>query len=96
MAEGKVDNRGSACGSDAQPDPPQIPAAEASQQDTVWRCVAACGIGGFPFDLPDTPPSPDEEKRSPLGLERFVHSALSFGIRCPGFPSQAKKKGDVK
>ena len=55
MAEGKVDNRGSASGSDAQPDPPQIPVTEASQQNTVWRCLAVCGMGGFPFDLPDTP-----------------------------------------
>ena len=55
MAEGKVDNRGSAFGSDAQPDPPQIPVAEASQQDTVWRCFAVCGLRGFPSDLPDTP-----------------------------------------
>uniref|UniRef100_UPI00402661CA hypothetical protein n=1 Tax=Dialister sp. TaxID=1955814 RepID=UPI00402661CA len=55
MAEGKVDNRGSASGSHTQPDPPQIPAAAASQQDTVWRCFAVCGMGGFPFDLPDTP-----------------------------------------
>lgn len=38
MAEGKVDNRGSA-----------------SQQDTVWHCLAVCGMGGFPFDLPDAP-----------------------------------------
>ena len=29
--------------------------AEASQQDTVWRCVAVYGIGGFLFALPDTP-----------------------------------------
>ena len=55
MAEGKVDNRGSASGSDTQPDPPQIPVAAASQQDTVWRCFAVCGMGGFPFALPDTP-----------------------------------------
>lgn len=55
MAEGKVDNRGSAFGSDAQPDPPQIPATEASQQDTVLRCFAVCGLRGFPSDLPDTP-----------------------------------------
>lgn len=55
MAEGKVDNSGSPFGSDAQPDPPQIPAAEASQQDTVWRCFAVCGMGGFLFALPDTP-----------------------------------------
>ena len=55
MAEGKVDNRGSVFGSDAQPDPPQIPVAAASQQDTVWRCLPVCDIGGFPFDLPDTP-----------------------------------------
>lgn len=55
MAEGKVDNRGSACGSESQPDPPQIPVAAASQQDTVWRCLAVCGMGGFPFALPDTP-----------------------------------------
>ena len=48
-----MDNRGSVSGSDAQPDPPQIPAAEASQQDTVWHCFAVCGIGDFPFDLPD-------------------------------------------
>ena len=50
-----MDNRGSASRSDAQPDPPQIPVAAASQQDTVWRCFAVCGLRGFPSDLPDTP-----------------------------------------
>ena len=94
MAEGKVDNRGSACGSDAQPDPPQIPMAEASQQDTVWRCVAVYGIGGFLFALPDTPHL--LTKKMILSLARKVlRSALSFGIGCPSFPGQAKKKAEA-
>ena len=49
-----MDNRGSAFGSDAQPDLPQIPVTEASQQDTVWHCFAVCDLRGFPFDLPDS------------------------------------------
>lgn len=34
--------------------PSRIPVTEASQQDTVWRCFDVCGMGGFPFALPDT------------------------------------------
>ena len=79
MAEGKVDNRGSAFGSNAQPDPPQIPVVEASQQDTVWRCLPVCDIGGFPFALPDTPHLLPK-KMIPALAGRIVRAELSLDI----------------
>lgn len=91
MAEGKVDNRGSAFGSDAQPDPPQIPAAEASQQDTVWRCFAVCGMGGFPFDLPDKPRLL-KKKQSPLWRERSCTLRSHLASDARAFPVKQRKK----
>ena len=95
MAEGKVDNRGSTFGSDAQPDPPQIPAAEASQQDTVWHCFDVCGMRGFPFDFPDTPHLLLQKNDLLFGAKGLALRAVIWH-RMPGLSRSAKKKGDVK
>ena len=93
MAEGKVDNRGSACGSESQPDPPQIPAAEASQQDTVWRYFAVCGMGGFPFALPD--PHLLTKKNDPLFGSKGLALRAVIWHRMPGLSRSAKKKAEA-
>ena len=91
MAEGKVDNRGSACGSNTQLDLPQIPAAEASQQDTVWRCLPVCDIGGFPFDLPDPHLLP--KKNDPLfGSKGLALRAVIWHRMAQAFPVRQRKK----
>lgn len=91
MAEGKVDNRGSAFGSDTQPDPPQIPVAEASQQDTVWRCLAVCDIGGFPFALPD--PHLLTKKNDPrFGSKGSCTPRCHLASDARAFPVRQRKK----
>lgn len=94
MAEGKVDNKGSAFGSDAQPDLPQISAAEASQQDTVWRCLAVCGIGGFPFDLPDTPHLLTKKNDLRFGSKGLALRAVIWH-QMPGLSQSGKKKAEA-
>ena len=91
MAEGKVDNRGSAFGSNAQPDPPQIPVVEASQQDTVWRCLPVCDIGGFPFALPDTPHLL-LQKNNPLFGSKGLALRAVIWHRMPGLSRSGKEK----
>ena len=92
MAEGKVDNRGSAFGSDAQPDLPQILAAAASQQDTVWRCFAVCGIGGFPFDLPDTPHLLLKKNDPRFGSKGSCAPCCHLASDARAFPVRQRKK----
>lgn len=94
MSEGKVDNRGLASGSDAQPDPPQTPVTEASQQDTVWHCFAVCGMGGFPFDLPDTPHLLTK-KNDPLFGSKGLALRAVIWHRMPGLSRSAKKKAEA-
>ncbi len=85
-----MDNRGSACGSDAQPDPPQIPVTEASQQDTVWRCLPVCGMGGFPFDLPD--PHLLTKKNDPLFGSKGLALRAVIWHRMPRISRSGKEK----
>ena len=91
MAEGKVDNSGSPFGSDAQPDPPQILAA-ASQQDTVWRRFAVCGIGGFPFDLPDTPHLLTKKNDPRFGSKGSCAPRCHLASNARAFPVRQRKK----
>lgn len=92
MAEGKVDNRGSAFGSDAQPDPPQIPATEASQQDTVWRCFAVCGLRSFPSDLPDTPHLLTKKNDLRFGSKGSCAPRCHLASDARAFPVKQRKK----
>ena len=92
MAEGKVDNRGSAFGSDTQPDPPQIPVAEASQQDTVWHCFDVCGMGGFPFDLPDTPHLLTKKNDPLFGSKGSCAPRCHLASDARAFPVRQRKK----
>lgn len=96
MAEGKVDNRGSAFGSDAQSDPPQIPAAEASQQDTVWRCFAVCGLRGFPFDLPDTPHFLTKKNDPLLGSKGSYTPRCHLASDARAFPVRQRKSRSIR
>ena len=86
-----MDNRGSASRSDAQPDPPQIPVAAASQQDTVWRCLAVCGMGSFPFALPDTPHLLTKKNNLRFGSKVLALRAVIWH-RMPGLSRSGKEK----
>ena len=92
MAEGKVDNRGSAFGSDTQPDLPQIPVAEASQQDTVWHCIAVCGMEGFPFALPDTPHLLTKKNDPLFGSKGSCTPRCHLASDARAFPVRQRKK----
>ena len=88
-----MDNRESASGSDAQPDLPQIPVAEASQQDTVWRSLPVCDIGGFPFDLPDPHLLP--KKNDPLFGSKGLALRAVIWHQMPGLSQSGKKKAEA-
>ena len=87
-----MDNRGSAFGSDAQPDPPQIPATEASQQDTVWRCFAVCGLRSFPSDLPDTPHLLTKKNDLRFGSKGSCVPCCHLASDARAFPVRQRKK----
>ena len=74
--------------------PPQIPVVEASQQDTVWRCVAVCGMGGFLFALPDTPHLL-LQKNDPLFGSKGLALRAVIWHRMPGLSRSAKKKAEA-
>lgn len=75
MAEGKVDNRGSA-----------------SQQDTVWHCLAVCGMGGFPFDLPDAPHLLLKKNDLRFGSKGSCAPRCHLPSDAPAFPVRQRKK----
>lgn len=72
--------------------PSQIPVTEASQQDTVWRCVAVCGLIGFPFDLPDTPHLLLKKNDPRFGSKGSCAPRCHLASNARAFPVRQRKK----
>ena len=75
--------------------PSRIPVTEASQQDTVWHCLAVCGLRGFPFDLPDTPHLLPKKNDLLFGSKGLALRAVIWH-RMPGLSRSGKEKRRCK
>lgn len=72
--------------------PSRIPVTEASQQDTVWHCLAVCGLRGFPFDLPDTPHLLTKKNDPRFGSKGSCTPRCHSASDARAFPVRQRKK----